>query len=110
MRAGLIAHRLGHEELFSMLEESLLAQFCHFDGKISGGLEIELIGGWHAHVANAHFQQLLDWAETTKSQNIASLCGAYLAAAPDQPAFSFAVRHAIKALAKLKDKNMSIFS
>ena len=110
MRAGLIAHRLGHQDLFLMLEESLLARLCAHNGKHYGDLVYDYGSGVQELLAGALFQQLMDWADTTKSENIASLCGAYLAMQPDQPTFSFAMRHAIRALAKLKAKDTCIFS
>ena len=84
--AGLVAHLCGFVDTLAIIEGGVLGKVCTFDGD---------------YIKNAsaakNTQQLLNFAETVKSANIAAACGVSIASSFGQPDILFALRAAFQA-------------
>ena len=96
LTAGLVAHLCGFVDTLAVIEGGVLGKFCTLDGDFI-----------KYAAAAKNTQQLLDFAETVKSENIAAACGVSIALCFRQPDVPFALRAAFQAC-KQKCKDQAV--
>ena len=103
--AGLIAHLCGFSHMLAVVEDGILGKFARIEGKRIEGKRLTR-DEWLGFQVRDIMQQLLDYADMTKSENIARMCGVCIASQDHNPSLSFAMQLAFEACKKICEKEV----